>query len=589
MNIKNIKKSLVFAGFLWVAYLVSVTLSGCSAGGGQTTIMSITPEQYLASAKEQLEIIEERDYEVRDLEEVIRVLENAEKDAKRSDTMDRARMYLTLVNSMLARKKYKDLTVKADYVGSKPEPFYVINTKDIRETLRTANKWLRMCDAEFKTAALLPDLNFVRGYYYSQKMLTVHNRERKDYLDKAIGAYRRCLGLAPDYKSDFRIFTRYQTPREVRLRMAEALALGGQQADAHAIITEFTFSPIIPVPGANQHVDYVWHHTKGLVLATMGLYEEAAKTLEIFKIVTPIDYMQIDDALYILTGVYERLKEITKNQRFELEANFIAEMIKKLEGPYASENNVTSAHLFPIPMPGDQWFYRGVASFNQGDFATAAQIFGSLRSKGAMSKANRSAALLYQAEALLYDQQAVPDDLIESLVELVGQKDLTSLQRERLAYMLARYVMGADLEPNLSKTKHESHGYVRTIFTAPWAIEAKHKLGRVKRVAKPLKDRRSAEDGVAEDAERELSSIELEVYCNAPEDWVVSASMYVIALPELALLDQDKIVGKESGNTWEFKDEKLDQLKRKNNYLLVIEYDNSDSEKSIQGILIEAS
>lgn len=576
-------------GFLWVAYLVSVTLSGCSAGGGQTTIMSITPEQYLASAKEQLEIIEERDYEVRDLEEVVRVLENAEKDAKRSDTMDRSRMYLTLVNSMLARKKYKDLTVKADYVGNRAEPFYVINTKEIKETLRTANKWLRMCDAEFKTAALLPDLNFVRGFYYSQKMLTVHNRERKEYLDKAIIAYRRCLGMAPDYKSDFRIFTQYQTPREVRLRMAEALALGGQQADAHGIITEFTFSPIIPVPGANQHADYVWHHTKGLVQATMGLYQEAAKTLERFKIVTPIDYMQIDDALYILTGVYQRLKEVTKDPKFELESNFIADMIKKLEGPYASENNVTSAHLFPVPMPGDQRFYEGVAKFNEGDFAAAAEIFNQLRTKGAMSKANRSAALLYEAEALIYGQVAVPDDLIESLIELVSQKDLTTLQRERLAYMLARYVMAADLEPDLSKTSHEAQGFVRTIFTAPWAIEAKHKRGRVKRVAKMLKDRQSADDGVDEDAERELSSINLEVYCNVPEDWVVSASMYVIALPELALLDKDRIVGKESGNNWEFKDEKLDQLKRKNNYLLVIEYDNSDSEKSIQGILLEAS
>jgi tetratricopeptide (TPR) repeat protein len=589
MNIKNIKRSLTFVGFLWVAYLVSVTLSGCSAGGGQTTIMSITPEQYLASAKEQLEIIEERDYEVRDLEEVIRVLENAEKDAKRSDTMDRSRMYLTLVNSMLARKKYKDLTVKADYVGNRAEPFYVINTKEIKETLRTANKWLRMCDAEFKTAALLPDLNFVRGFYYSQKMLTVHNRERKEYLDKAIIAYRRCLGMAPDYKSDFRIFTQYQTPREVRLRMAEALALGGQQADAHGIITEFTFSPIIPVPGANQHADYVWHHTKGLVQATMGLYQEAAKTLERFKIVTPIDYMQIDDALYILTGVYQRLKEVTKDPKFELESNFIADMIKKLEGPYASENNVTSAHLFPVPMPGDQRFYEGVAKFNEGDFAAAAEIFNQLRTKGAMSKANRSAALLYEAEALIYGQVAVPDDLIENLIELVSQKDLTTLQRERLAYMLARYVMAADLEPDLSKTSHEAQGFVRTIFTAPWAIEAKHKRGRVKRVAKTLKDRQSADDGVDEDAERELSSINLEVYCNVPEDWVVSASMYVIALPELALLDKDRIVGKESGNNWEFKDEKLDQLKRKNNYLLVIEYDNSDSEKSIQGILLEAS
>ncbi len=580
---------MVYMSFLWVLYIVAVTLSGCSAGGGQTAIMSITPEQYLASAKEQLETIEERDYEVRDLEEIVRVLENAEKDAKRSDTMDRSRLYLVLVNSMLAHKKYKDLTVKADYVGNKAEPFYVINTKEIRDILRTANKWLRMCDAEFKTAALLADLNFVRGYYYTQKMLTVHRREKKFYLDKAVMAYRRCLGLAPEYQSDFRIFTKYQTPREVRLRMAEALALGGQQADAHSIITEFTFSPIIPVPGANQHVDYFWHHTKGLVQATMGLYADAAATLEKFKIVTPVDYMQIDDALYILTGVFHRLKETTKDPKYELEANFIADMIEKLEGPYASENNVTSAHLFPVPMAGDQLFYQGVANFNDGNFTRASEILKELRAKGAMTKANRSAALLYEAESLIYSGAAVPDDLIENLVELVEQKDLTLLQRERLGYMLARYVMAEDLDPNLSKIKHDSQNYVRTIFSAPWAITATHKKGQVKRVVKALKDRQSAEDGVEEDAEREVASIDLEVYCNVPDDWVVSASMYVVALPELALLDPDKIVGKEEGNIWHFKDEKINQLKRKNNYLLIIEYDNSDSEKSIQGVLLEAT
>ena len=59
-----------------VGIFVSFTLAGCSGANG---LISITPEQYLASAKEQFETIDERDYEIRDLDEIIRILENAEK------------------------------------------------------------------------------------------------------------------------------------------------------------------------------------------------------------------------------------------------------------------------------------------------------------------------------------------------------------------------------------------------------------------------------------------------------------------------------------------------------------------------------
>ena len=173
ITIKSILKTGIY--FIIACYL-AITLSGCQ--GGATGLISITPEQYLASAKEQFETMDERDYEIRDLDEIIRVLENAEKGAKKSETIDRSRMYLTLLYTMKARKQYQNALMKGEYIANRPEPFYTINTKDVKETLRTAKKWLRQTNSTFKTKAILADFNYVKGIYYTQKMLTQQSRER---------------------------------------------------------------------------------------------------------------------------------------------------------------------------------------------------------------------------------------------------------------------------------------------------------------------------------------------------------------------------------------------------------------------------
>ena len=170
---------------------VSITLAGCSAGANG--LISITPEQYLLSAKEQFETLEPREFEIRDLDEIIRILENAEKTAKKSETIDASRMYLCLLHTMKADKQYKEAIMKGEYVANRPEPFYTIDTKEVKETLREAKKWLRSCNSTFKTKSLEDDLNYVKGMYYTQKMLTQQSRERQESLDEAIISFRRCL------------------------------------------------------------------------------------------------------------------------------------------------------------------------------------------------------------------------------------------------------------------------------------------------------------------------------------------------------------------------------------------------------------
>jgi hypothetical protein len=77
-----------------------------------------------------------------------------------------------------------------------------------------------------------------------------------------------------------------------------------------------------------------------------------------------------------------------------------------------------------------------------------------------------------------------------------------------------------------------------------------------------------------------------ELYANRSNDWIVSANLYLFSLPDLSLPGKGRIVGRENENEgWIFKDAQIDALKRRQQYLAVFEFDNSDSEKSIQGTL----
>ncbi len=564
---------------------LSVSFSGCSAG--QKGLLTITPEQYFYSAKEKLETIDERNYEIRDLDEIIRVLENAEKDAKKTETIDKSRLYLSLANVLKARKLYQNSLMKGEYVANRAEPFFVVNTREVKETLRTANKWLRICNSQFKTSVLQPDLNYVRGLFHSIKMLTQHSREKKESFDAAVEAFRRCVGQAPAYKSDFRIFGRAQTPREVRFKLIETLALGGQQADAYGLLSEYSFSAISPISGATDYQDFAWHHMQGFTLAMMGRFDEAIAILEKFKIVAPQDYPQVDEALWILEGIYDRLADNGKNDKFVMEARIVAAMQKKLKGPYSKEQYSTAAHLFPRVLPGDRTFFDAVIKFYAGEFAASLETLKSVHNRGLMNSGNRLHSRLLAIEAALYSGQKIADDYLEELVQIAANSNLTPLQQERTGYLLARYVMNDDQKFNTSRVNHDGQSFIKNITSKPWSLKLTHKRGEIKRAAKPLVKRTDKEEETEKD-KREPGQLVAETYANRSEDWVVSANLYLFALPELTLLGEGRVVGRESeGEGWIFKDEQIDLMKRRKSYLAVFEYDNSDSEKSLQGAIFQ--
>ena len=582
----KIIKNFIEAGILLLlSIIVSINLSGCS--GGATGLISITPEQYLASAKEQFETMDERDYEIRDLDEIIRILENAEKNAKKSETIDKSRMYLTLLHTMKARKQYQNAVMKGEYVANRPEPFFTINTKDVKETLRTAKKWLRLTNSTFKTKAVLPDLNYIKGIYYTQKMLTQQSRERQESLDEAIISFRRCLGMAPDYKGEFKLFGMPQTSREVKLKLIECLAEGGMAADAYGILSEFSFAPIIPISGANEKYDYQWIHMKALVLASMGMYEEAAETLNRFKVVSPVDYPMVDESIWLLEGIYKKLYEITKKDNYDMEAKIAAAMLKKLGGPFSNDTYSDASLLFTRQLPGDIEYNKAVIEFYNGKFKKTLDILNSISGKGVMSNTNRISSKLLRIEAQLYSGEQLTDDCIEDLISLSENKYLNIFQKNKLGYLISRYVMDEDSNFNTTRVNHEGQTFIRSFLGKPWAIDIKYKKGKIKRVRKPKKSTKKNEENLKDEneIEKEPGEFFAEIYANKSEDWVVSSNMYLVDLPEMNILTTTRIVGREEEGKWHFKDDQLDSIKNKNLYLIILEYDNSDSEKSIQGYL----
>jgi hypothetical protein len=579
------KAILLKAIFLITLTFAAIYMSGCSAG--QNGLLQITPQQYFYSAKEQLETIDERDYEIRDLDEIIRVLENAEKDARKSDIIDKSRMYLCLANTLKARKQYQNSLYKGEYVANRAAPFFIVDTKDVKETLRAAKKWLRSCDAQFKTSSLIPDLNYVRGLYYQQKMLTQHTREKKESLDIAVESFRRCLGMAPEFKADFRLFGKDQTNREVRLKLIETLALGNQQEEAYALLSEYSFAAISPVAGSTDYHDFAWNQMKGFVLATMGKYMEAASVLEKFKIVAPQDYPLVDEALWILEGIYDRLGDIEKDEKWKMEARIVAALQKKLNGPFSKEKYSTSAHLFPRTLPGDEKFFSAVIDFYDGKFNQALNKLNEVKNKGAMSSHNRVSADLLRIEASLYSGAAISDDLLEELLHITESRILTPLQLEKTGYLIARYIMNDEESFEKGRINHEGQSFVKSICSKPWALTIRFKRGEIKRAKKPLRLRNDKEEEEPE-TKREPSSLICEIYANRSNDWVVSANLYLFSIPELNLLGKGRTVGRENEKEgWIFKDEQIDALKARDRYLAVFEYDNSDSEKSIQGLLFK--
>ena len=581
-----IKKFLKLGLYLIITGYLVINLSGCQ--GGATGLLSITPEQYLSSAKEQFETMDERDYEIRDLDEIIRVLENAEKNAKKSETIDRSRMYLTLLYTMKARKQYQNALMKGEYVANRPEPFFTINTKDVKETLRTAKKWLRKTNSTFKTKSILADYNYVKGIYYTQKMLTQQSRDRQESLDEAIICFRRCLGISPDYKGEFKLFGMPQTQREVKLKMIECLAEGGMAADAYGILSEFNFAPIIPVSGANEKYDYQWVHMKALVLGCMGMYEEAASTLNRFKIVSPVDYPMVDESIWLLEGVYKKLYEVTKEDKYDMEAKIAASMLKKLGGPYSKETYSDASLLFTRQMPGDLEYNKAVIDFYNGRFKKALTILNKINGRSVMTNTNRVSAKLLRIEAMLYSGEQLTDDCIEDLVSLADNKYLNQIQKSKLGYLLARYVMDEDSAFDTSRVNHEGQNFVRSFLGKPWALDLKYKKGKVKRIKNTKKSGKgdiSSKKDEKEEIEHEPGELIAEMYANRSEDWIVSSDIYLVALPELNILTTTKIVGREEDGKWYFKDDQLDAVKKRNHYLVIFEYDNSDSEKSIQGYI----
>lgn len=632
LQLKNLQlRIIVIKVTLFIALLKVCTLLcvGCSAG--KSGLLQITPQQYFYYAKEKLETIDERNYEIRDLDEIIRILENAEKDARTNEIIDKSRVYLVLANTLKAKRQYQSNLMRGIYLANRAEPFYVLDTKSVLETLRNANKWLRMCITSIKTQSIKPDLLYVTALYNAQKMLTQRGSEREKYLWLAIKAFRQCFGKYPDYKSDFKLYGRVQTTKDVKLAMAETLAYAGLPDEAWFIIHDNELTPLEQVQASDPKSDYQWLQLKGLVLAMMGQYDEALKVLSQFKIVSQQDYPKVDEALWLLEGVYDKLYQLTNDISHNTEAKIVSTFIRKLKSPYAKEKYTTASHLFPTLQHGDQMYYRAIRYFTNGDYYKSAKILENLVYRNLLKYSNRISAKIVYFESLVYSNQIIEDDLIEELITLALEKKLNPLQRERLGYILGRYILHSKPEYSKDILNPESKSFTFRWLNTPWTISVKYKSapkpsftrreitekrnidakesrkGKIlesekepersdKRLIIPHQKQQTSkgkvdvQDSIVigdENSIRENSSLIVESYINRSDDWITSMKLSLIEIPTYNLLGSGNLVGREERDgEWVFIGKEIDMIRIGKVYLGVFSYDTAEGEKFTQGYLI---
>ncbi|NLM16970.1 MAG: hypothetical protein GX221_04565 [Candidatus Riflebacteria bacterium] len=604
-KIRSFSINPLFAFLSLIIFSVFLTI-GCTGGDA---LVSITPEQYLNSSLEQIAVLEGTTTDVRDINEIIRVLENAEKKAKKTATIDASRMLLCLMNTLKAEKEYKNTLLKPKKTAfSTPPP----DLEPTRQCLREAKKWLRKCNSTFATKSLTGDLNYITGIYSSIKMLTQSGSDRESSLYDAIMSFRRCIAMAPTFEASFMLYGEKQNKRKVLLRLAETLAYGGEQGEAFEIISQYDFKPLSPIAGSTHKEDFEWHHKKALITALMGHLEEASEMLGIFKIIPESDYPYVADAIWLLEGVYTQLSKITKDPKkaseYSAEAKVANGILKKIPSIYSDKEYASASESFLRLTNSEPRLYEGVKLYADGDIKEAYKIFKSFEGKGHLSHKHRISSLIYMLESGIRCNEISQMAFEKTMLNEIIPKQLTPLQEDRAAWLLASHFSDKlARQKNITAATFGTNSYIQTFINKPALLTAVFERGKIKRENKKIQQKSrtsrfshfnmtekskasnssSKNDALSKpEQKQEPSRIKAEIVTNNPSNIFLSLKLHAISLKNIEVLNTKEIPGREEDGLITFVSEELNEISNKDKILLIVETSDSEDNTYVSGKIL---
>ncbi|MFC1746669.1 hypothetical protein ACFL35_21940, partial [Candidatus Riflebacteria bacterium] len=201
---------------------------------------------------------------------------------------------------------------------------------------------------------------FIRGYFLNTRMLLSKGKARKKIFEEAFEIWTELVSSEKKYSEDFTILGRKFSPKEARFMMIDLFIESRYYAEALELLSKWKTDDLDLTSRLRKKF------YSGILLAHMGLIDEAIKILKEFKGVSPKDCVFLDQALWWLKGVYRRQGVLDDDEdRAKTEVKIIESILEKreVEGFFIKKNLLTPEKLLTVPTPHEPILYKRIWNY----------------------------------------------------------------------------------------------------------------------------------------------------------------------------------------------------------------------------------